>query len=143
AVGRTALSAAKIWRDVQRLEVAGAFAVEMEVVPHPLSAEISRRTAMLVISMGAGAGCGGKYLFADDILGINTGHVPRHATCYRNFAAEYERLQSERIAAFSEFRRDVIAGDYPASEHIVAMRDEEFHRFMAQIESASTRSERP
>ena len=34
------------------------------------------------------------------MLGYTRGHKPRHAKTYRNFAAEYARLQSERIAAF-------------------------------------------
>jgi len=130
AVGRTAESAIKIWRDVRRLEAAGAFAVEMEVVPDRVAAEISKRTSMLVISMGGGPGCDGQYLFADDILGINTGHMPRHAKRYRNFAAEYARLQKDRIAAFSEFKRDVECGTYPAPEHIVRVQDEVFEDFM-------------
>ena len=31
----------------------------------------------------------------------NRGHMPRHSKVYRNFAAEYDRLQAERVAAFS------------------------------------------
>ena len=76
AVGRTAQSALNIWHEVQRLQAAGAFCVEMEVVPDRVAAEISRRTAMLVISMGGGPGCDGQYLFAEDVLGINTGICP-------------------------------------------------------------------
>ena len=133
AVGRTAPSAIKIWHDVQRLQAAGAFCIEMEVVPDRVAAEISRRTTMLVISMGGGPGCDGQYLFAEDILGINTGHMPRHAKRYRNFADEYERLQKERVAAFGEFKRDVESGDYPASGHVVRIHDDEFEAFLSQI----------
>lgn len=133
AVGRTAQSALKIWHDVQRLQDAGAFCIEMEVVPDRVAAEISRRTTMLVISMGGGPGCDGQYLFAEDVLGINTGHMPRHAKRYRNFAAEYARLQKERIAAFGEFKRDVESGEYPASDHTVRVNDDELAAFLKQI----------
>lgn len=133
AVGRTATSALKLWEHVRRLEAAGAFSVEMEVVPDRVSAEISRRTSMLVISMGSGPGCDGQYLFAEDALGANTGHYPRHAKRYRDFATEYARLQKERIAAFGEFRSDVENGRYPAPEHTVRIDDHEFETFMKQL----------
>ena len=45
---------------------------------------------------------------------------PRHAKTYRNFAAEYARLQAERIAAFREFIADVNTGAYPQPQHNVA-----------------------
>jgi 3-methyl-2-oxobutanoate hydroxymethyltransferase len=129
AVGRTAESALKIWNDVRRLEAAGAFAIEMEVVPDRVAAEITRRTPLLVVSMGAGAGCDCQYLFAEDVLGTNTGHYPRHSKRYRDFAAELRRLQQERITAFSEFKRDVDTGRYPAVEHTVRIADAEFDIF--------------
>jgi 3-methyl-2-oxobutanoate hydroxymethyltransferase len=88
---------------------------------------------MLVISMGGGTGCDAQYLFAEDVLGINTGHMPRHARRYRDFAAEYARLQKERIAAFGEFKRDVESGAYPASDHIVSIKDDELELFLKQI----------
>ena len=62
--------------------------------------------------MGAGPGCDAQYLFAEDVLGYSRGHQPRHAKVYRNFRAEYDRLQRERIAAFKEFRADVETGAY-------------------------------
>jgi 3-methyl-2-oxobutanoate hydroxymethyltransferase len=135
AVGRTANSALKVWSDVVRLEAAGAFAVEMEVVPDRVAAEISQRTSMLVISMGGGPGCDGQYLFAEDVLGTNTGRYPRHAKRYRDFTAEYSRLQLERIAAFGEFKRDVGAGQYPGPEHTVRIADSEFAAFLATLPS--------
>lgn len=60
--------------------------------------------------------------------------LTRHAKRYRNFAAEYARLQEERIAAFSEFKRDVESGEYPAPEHIVRVKDDEFEPFLKQID---------
>lgn len=133
AVGRTADSAVKIWNNVRRLEAAGAFAVELEVVPDRVAAEICRRTSMLVISMGAGRGCDGQYLFAEDILGTNLGHYPRHSKRYRDFAEEYSRLQKERINAFLEFKRDVDTGLYPAPEHTVSIVDVEFEAFLREL----------
>ena len=100
---------------------AGAFGAEIEVVPVEVADEISRRTSLFMISMGAGTGCDAQYLFAEDVLGSNRGHMPRHSKVYRNFAAEFERLQSERVAAFKEYVADVESGAYPEPRHLVRM----------------------
>jgi 3-methyl-2-oxobutanoate hydroxymethyltransferase len=86
--------------------------------------------------MGAGTGCDAQYLFAEDVLGQNRGHMPRHSKVYRNFAAEYDRLQAERVAAFSEFAADVHSKAYPEDRHVVRMDPAELSRFMAQIAAA-------
>lgn len=134
AVGKTADSALGVWRRVQQLENAGAFAAEIEVVPEPVATEIARRTSLFLISMGSGSGCHAQYLFSEDILGYNTGHVPRHAKQYRNFAAEHERLQKERVDAFRELRNDVETGAYPAREHIVGIEKSEFESFVRRLD---------
>lgn len=133
AVGKTATSAVDVWRHVQALEAVGAFGAELEVVPDRVAAEISKRTSLVMLGMGAGSGADAQYLFAEDVLGCTRGHKPRHAKTYRNFAAEYARLQQERIAAFSEFRADVDSGAYPAPENVVPIEDAEFEGFLAQI----------
>ena len=132
AVGKTAASALKVLEHVKQLENAGAFAAELEVVPARIGAEIARRTSMLMLSMGAGAGSDAQYLFAEDVLGYTRGHKPRHAKSYRNFRAEYDRLQRERVAAFREFIADVNDVRYPADEHLVPIDDAQFEAFMAQ-----------
>ncbi len=125
-MGKDVESALKVWEDMVALEQAGAFAVELEVVPARLGAELSRRSGLITFGMGAGSGTDAQYLFAEDVLGCTRGHKPRHAKTYRNFAAEYERLQQERVAAFREFVADVRTGDYPAPQHEVPMDEEVF-----------------
>jgi 3-methyl-2-oxobutanoate hydroxymethyltransferase len=39
-----------------------------------------------VMSMGSGPGCDVEYVFACDILGTTSGHIPRHAKKYRDFS---------------------------------------------------------
>jgi 3-methyl-2-oxobutanoate hydroxymethyltransferase len=119
AVGKTLDTAQFVWRQVRALEEAGAFAAEIEVVPHAITQAIAERTSLFLISMGAGSGGHAQYLFADDVLGQNRGHVPRHAKVYANLAAEYDRLQGLRIDAMSRFARDVRDGSYPAPQHLV------------------------
>jgi 3-methyl-2-oxobutanoate hydroxymethyltransferase len=90
---------------------------------------------MLMLGMGAGPGADAQYLFAEDVLGCTDGHKPRHAKTYRNFAAELARLQSERIAAFREFRADVDSAAYPEARHNVAMDNAEYAAFVAGLQT--------
>jgi 3-methyl-2-oxobutanoate hydroxymethyltransferase len=135
AVGKTAESAVEILQAVRQLEAAGAFGAEIEVVPVEVAEAISQRTSLFMLSMGAGTGCDAQYLFAEDILGTNRGHMPRHSKVYRNFAAEYDRLQQERVAAFSEFVADVNTEAYPEDRHIVRMAPEELKKFQAHLDA--------
>ena len=133
AVGKTAASAMEIWDAVKKYEAAGAFGAEIEVVPVEIAKAISERTSLFMLSMGAGTGCDAQYLFAEDILGQNRGHMPRHSKVYRNFAAEFDRLQAERVAAFSEYVADVNSKAYPEDKHIVHMDANELDVFMQHI----------
>ncbi len=134
AVGKTAHEAMQVYERTLAYQEAGAIAVEIEIVPHKVAAEISKRVEILLIGMGSGTGCDAQYLFSTDVLGDNEGHIPRHAKVYRNFKAEYERLHQESIAAFSEFKADVDSGVYPAQNQQVEIKDEEFEKFMGLVE---------
>ena len=136
AVGKTADTAMEIYDQVRKYEECGAIGVEIEVVPVEVAEAISKRTSLVLWSMGAGTGCDAQYLFACDILGTNRGHMPRHSKVYRNFAAEYDRLQQERIAAFKEYVADVESGAYPEEKHIVRMDLAELDAFMKRIDAA-------
>jgi 3-methyl-2-oxobutanoate hydroxymethyltransferase len=133
AVGKTAVEARAVWDHVKQLEAIGCFGAELEVVPDRLGEMISKNTPMIMLGMGAGPGADAQYLFAEDVLGCTDGHKPRHAKTYRNFAAEYARLQAERVAAFKEFIADVDTGTYPQPQHNVPMADAEFDTFKAGL----------
>jgi 3-methyl-2-oxobutanoate hydroxymethyltransferase len=137
AVGKTLESAQLVYRQVKALEAAGAFAAEMEVVPPPIATAISERTSLVMLSMGAGSGCDAQYLFAEDVLGYTPGHQPRHAKVYRDFRAEFDRLQSERVAAFTEFKADVDSGAYPQPEHLVPVDDDVVAAFTEFLDRAA------
>ncbi len=133
AVGKTAESAKLVLDQVRALEAAGAFAAEIEVVPSAVAAEISRRTPLIMISMGAGAGCDAQYLFAVDVLGENRGHVPRHSKVYVHLAAEHDRIQEMRVAAFAAYAAEVRGGGYPGPEHQVEIDPAELAAFRAAL----------
>ncbi len=123
AIGRTVEEATQLYRRMKELENAGAYAAELEVVPHNLARFLSSQTKMILMSLGSGTGCDTQFLFSDDILGDYDERPPRHAKAYRNFAAEHRRLQQERIAAFREYIADVNEGRFPERGHLVEMED--------------------
>lgn len=112
AIGKTAAEARVLYSKMKDLESAGAYAAELEVVPHRVATFLSSNTSLLLMSLGAGSGCDTQFLFSDDLSG-NTRRGPRHAKTYRNFLAEYQRLQQERISAFREYVTDVNSGAFP------------------------------
>jgi 3-methyl-2-oxobutanoate hydroxymethyltransferase len=126
AVGKTAQEAKKVYDDVMALEAAGCIAVEMECVPAKVAAEITRRTKMLVFSMGSGPDCDGQFLFSEDLMGTHDGHYPRHSVTYAH-------LMKDAVRVLSQYREDVLTGAYPTARHSIKIKDEEFDRFIEAI----------
>ncbi len=133
AIGKTASEATLLHQRMKTLESAGAYAAELECVPHELATYLCANTSMLLMSLGSGSGCDTQFLFSDDILGEYDERLPRHAKAYRNFLEEYRRLQAERIAAFSEYVTDVKEGNFPANSHLVSMNPGEFDLFLESL----------
>lgn len=134
AVGKTAAEALALWKHTQKLEEIGVFGAELEVVPDRVAKFLSENSSLVMLGMGAGKYADAQYLFTEDVCGYGQNHKPRHGKVYRNFAPELERLQAERIAAFTEFKADVDTGGYPEAQHSVAIKDEEFDAFLAGVE---------
>ena len=131
AVGKTLDEAMKVYRDIKALENAGAYAVEVEVIPEDLLREISKRTSLLTSSIGGGSGGDIQFLFADDILGNNPPPYPRHSKQYRNLHKMKQEMQRERIAGFKEFVSDVRNGQFPRPEHVIKAPVDLVERFIS------------
>ena len=123
AVGKTLDEAMWIYREIKDLENAGAWAVEVEVIPGQLLAEITKRTTLVTSSIGAGSGGDIQFLFGEDILGNNPPPYPRHSKQYRNLYKMREEMQAQRIAGFKEFVDDVQRGGFPGPEHVIEASD--------------------
>ena len=134
AIGKTLDEAKDLYCRMKELENAGAYAAEIEVVPHQLASYLCSQTSMILMSLGSGSGCDTQFLFSDDILGDYDERIPRHAKAYRNFRAEHERLQKERIAAFGEYVDEVKVGQFPDPSNLVEMDDEVLQDFIESIE---------
>ena len=130
AIGKTAEEAMNVLKHTMELDSAGAIGVELEVVPSKIAAQITKKVKLLTISMGSGSGCDGQYLFSQDILGYNTGHVPRHARIYKNFKKEFDKLHNERVDAYKTFIKDTEERNFEDSKITVGINDNEFDKFM-------------
>jgi 3-methyl-2-oxobutanoate hydroxymethyltransferase len=133
AVGKTAAQAQEIWEMCKLYEQAGAFGVEIEVVPPEVTKAISARTPLFMISMGGGKGGDCQYLFACDVLGTNTGHKPRHSKQYANLAAEFARIQSMRVEAFKTWVDEVQTGAWPVAPYVVKAPEDEMQKFITSL----------
>lgn len=133
AIGRTEEEAHGLYGRMKELESAGAYAAELECVPHKLATFLCSQTKMILMSLGSGTGCDTQFLFSDDILGDYDERLPRHAKAYRNFLEENRRLQRERIAAFNEYVADVNEGRFPEPCHLVEMDEEVLQKVVGKI----------
>ena len=133
-IGKTEEEATKLHEQMKQLENAGAYAAELELVPHNLATFLCQKTSMLLMSLGSGSGCDTQFLFSDDILGEYDERIPRHAIAYRNFLAVVQRLQYERLAAFKEYAEDVREGRFPERSNLSEMKDELLEQAIQAIE---------
>lgn len=132
-IGKTVEEAKLLYQQMKDLENAGAYAAELELVPHNLASYLSQQTSMLLMSLGSGSGCDTQFLFSCDILGDYEERIPRHAKAYRDFVGEYRRLQAERLAAFKEYIADVQEGRFPERCHLSEMKPDLLEQAIAEI----------
>jgi 3-methyl-2-oxobutanoate hydroxymethyltransferase len=108
--GRDEDSARDLINDALRLEDAGADLLLLECVPRSVTARICQQVSVPVIGIGAGPECDGQVLVLHDMLGLNTGHVPRFV---RDFMAETDTIP-DAIASYDRAVRD---GRFPGDDH--------------------------
>ncbi|MEM8976223.1 MAG: 3-methyl-2-oxobutanoate hydroxymethyltransferase [Pseudomonadota bacterium] len=134
AVGKTLDEAVWVYREIKSFENAGAYAVEVEVIPEELLTEITKRTSLLTSSIGGGKGGDIQFLFAEDILGNNAPPYPRHSKQYRDIYQMKQDMQRERVGGFKDFIADVRNGQFPAKEHIIKASDGLVDDFLGAID---------
>ena len=105
--GKDRKDAARILKDAQALEKAGAFSVVLEGIPLSLAKTITARLSIPTIGIGAGPHCDGQVLVMHDLLGLSGDFKPRFARCYA-------RLGESAFRAVQEFTRDVREGKFPS-----------------------------
>ncbi len=133
SVGRTADEATALWRQFQELEDAGAFAVECELIPAHVLAQITPRTSMATISLGSGRDADVMFLFQSDVVGESP-RVPRHARTYGDVASLQRRIVEERVRALSAFRADVLSGSFPDDTEVGSIAPAELTAFVEALD---------
>jgi 3-methyl-2-oxobutanoate hydroxymethyltransferase len=126
AQGKTALAAKRLLEDALILEEAGCFSVVLESVPERLADLISKKISIPTIGIGAGAGCDGQVLVTHDLLGLFDRFTPKFVKKYANFHNEMQK-------AFADYIEDVETKRFPAPEHTVEMKDEEWELLLKEI----------
>lgn len=125
--GKTAGAAQHLLNDALALEEAGCYSIVFEAVPAPVAAAISQRLKIPTIGIGAGAGCDGQVLVYHDILGMYDKFMPR-------FVKEYAKLGPIIVDAFTQFREEVRARQFPAEAHTYPMDEAELAEFLNKID---------
>ena len=103
---RVQKDADRLMRDALAAQGAGAFAVLIECVPAELAREVTEKLTVPTIGIGAGAACDGQVLVTYDMLGWNSGYIPRFV---RQFA-DLKTMAADAVVAYRDRVRD---GNFP------------------------------
>ncbi|HXN08317.1 MAG TPA: 3-methyl-2-oxobutanoate hydroxymethyltransferase [Candidatus Acidoferrales bacterium] len=112
AQGKTMESAARLIEQAKALDIAGCFSIVLECVPTSLAVQITQTVQAATIGIGAGIGCDGQVSVINDLLGLTTGYLPRHAKRYADFF-------NEGLAAVRTYVDEVRSGAFPSAEHSI------------------------
>jgi 3-methyl-2-oxobutanoate hydroxymethyltransferase len=134
AVGKTATEALDLSDRFRRLEDAGAFAVECELITADVLSELNGGTSLVTISLGSGGNADVIFLFASDICGESS-KQPRHAQAWGDLARLYKAVREERVRALSGFRAAVASAEFPTSKQIAEIPERELADFRLQLQS--------
>ena len=86
-----------------------------------------------MIGMGSGQGCDAQYLFSEDILGYNKGHMPRHSKVYTNLSDDFEKIKVKSIDAYKNFKSDIANNIYPGKKHDISIDEIELQKFLKKF----------
>lgn len=110
--GKSAENAQRIVDDALAVQEAGAFAVVLECVPRDLAEFItSKLTHCFTIGIGAGAGCDGQVLVAQDLLGMTPGGFKP------KFVRQFAQVGDTIRQAYEDYAEAVQSGEFPAFEN--------------------------
>jgi len=112
AQGKTMEAAARLIEQAKALDIVGCFSIVLECVPTSLAAQVTQTVQAATIGIGAGIGCDGQVSVINDLLGLTTGYLPRHAKRYADFF-------NEGLAAVRTYVDEVRSGAFPSAEHSI------------------------
>jgi 3-methyl-2-oxobutanoate hydroxymethyltransferase len=125
--GREPSDAVSLVADAKALELAGAFAIVLELVPASVAREISHRISIPTIGIGSGPGCDGEIQVFHDLFGLYTDFLPRHTRRYLNVAQEIS-------TAARQYSDDVSAARFPGAEQTCDLGAQAKEKFRSLLE---------
>jgi 3-methyl-2-oxobutanoate hydroxymethyltransferase len=108
--GKSVDMAKRLVEDAVAVEQAGAFAVVLESVPARLAAYVTSKVSIPTIGIGAGPGCDGQVQVINDVLGLFSDFVPKHAK-------QYARIRDIMAKAIADYFAEVKSGAFPTKEN--------------------------
>lgn len=102
-------AAEALMADALAVQAAGAFALVLELVPAPLSAEITAALSIPTIGIGAGKSTDGQILVWTDFAGL-TPHKPR------KFVRRFANLREQLFGAAQTYRAQVQSAEFPSAD---------------------------
>jgi 3-methyl-2-oxobutanoate hydroxymethyltransferase len=126
ARGKGAAEAKALIDGALALEGAGAFAIELECIPVPVSKIISERLRVPTIGFGAGPYCDGQGLIFYDLLGLYDRPMPK-------LSKRYVNLSEIIVNAVQTYALEVREGKFPGPENSFSMPEEELTVLKEQL----------
>jgi len=108
----------EILEQAKKLELAGAFAIVLEMVPEESAKFITDNLTVPTIGIGAGRYCSGQILVCDDVFGKFSDFAPK-------FAKRYGDMKSLIQNSAESYIEEVKNGSFPSEEEIFKLSDDE------------------
>lgn len=107
--GEGAGTSDRLMQDAHAVDTAGACAMVIEGVPSGLARDITAKSSVPTIGIGAGVHCDGQVLVMHDLLGLS----PRTFS----FAKAYANLRETSLGAVRDYVDEVRTRSWPDEEH--------------------------
>ena len=102
----------QLFRDIQAVEQAGAFAVVLECLEMELAKEATQAVSIPTIGIGSGPHCDGQVLVFHDVLG----YTPEQSPVLKH-AKQYADLHTIITDAARQYAKEVQEGVFPGEKH--------------------------
>ena len=111
AQGRTVESARAVIEDALAVQEAGANLILVEAVPPEVTAFITKKLSIPVLSIGAGPDCDGQLTIFADTIGLFQAFTPK-------FIKKYCEIAPIVVDAYKQYIKDIKDGVFPGEEHV-------------------------
>jgi 3-methyl-2-oxobutanoate hydroxymethyltransferase len=136
AFGRKADEALQVWSTLKRMEDVGVFAVEVECLAEEVLEAVNDKTSVVTFSLGSGPHGDAIFSFLADVCGeaSEENKPPKHAPAFGQVGRLHKQIHTERVAALSEFHREVAEGNFPYAATNISMHKGEKEKFLEALD---------